>query len=156
MKPVCALLAVLALSTQALGQAPHMGANNHTLTIRKNLVLSHLPFYAPADNVLFQELVPCLLVDTNAANGFAAPFGAPSLGANEIRSYSIASQGYPETNPCYKQWPDNAVALAVELAVNKAGAAVTVDGDVDFRSPASRTCITRPRHGRPSCPMART
>ena len=45
----------------------------------------------PSAPVPFVAIAPCRIVDTRASQGFAAPFGAPSLAASTPRSFPIPS-----------------------------------------------------------------
>jgi Collagen triple helix repeat (20 copies) len=67
--------------------------------------------------VVFQEIVPCRLVSTLQADGYAAQWGAPSFAPNESRSYRTTGELVDGiwTDPCSKRVPVNAVAVAARI-----------------------------------------
>jgi len=144
MKKFLTLIAMLAISFPVFAQkvssvplvvAPlqsHLGETDDSLLVKTHLVKSSLPFPFPADKPISQEIVPCRMVDTSLSSAYTSPYGQPTFTTNEIRAYSVNSQRFPLTNPCYNRWPSGVVALKVEVAVSNNGNAVTVPGDVLF------------------------
>jgi hypothetical protein len=56
--------------------------------------------FAPAnDRPIYQEIIPCRLVDTRAASAFEAPYGGPTFAPGESRTYSLLDP--PASNPCH-------------------------------------------------------
>lgn len=62
-------------------------------------VKTMLEFAAPNDRPVYQEIIPCRLVDTREASGFEAPYGGPTFQPGEERSYSLRT--LPASNPCF-------------------------------------------------------
>ncbi len=60
-------------------------------------VKTQIDFDGIVSRTLYQQIVPCRLVDTRADSKFEGPYGGPSLG-NETRTYSLSAIG--KTNPC--------------------------------------------------------
>ncbi len=62
-------------------------------------VKTMLEFAGTGDRPVYQDIIPCRLIDTREASAFEAPFGAPTFQPGESRFYSL--QTLPESNPCY-------------------------------------------------------
>lgn len=92
------LTAILLLcSTGLVAQVPSEPAFRPTLEITGLKVKAQLDFDGVVRRPLYQEIVPCRLVDTRAASSLDAPYGGPSF-SNETRTYSVSGTG--KTNPC--------------------------------------------------------
>lgn len=102
----------------------------------------NVPLTMPSgDNLLFQAINTCRLVDTRQASKFDPPYGGPVFRTTETRTYSLPSPSYGAngsvTNPCTfssrrlmdvdaPPFPATIVALALEVTViNKTDAAPT-------------------------------
>jgi hypothetical protein len=66
---------------------------------------------------VFQEIVPCRLISTMAADHYSPLWGTPTFAPNESRSYrstgSLTDGVW--TNPCSQLIPDNALAVAARV-----------------------------------------
>jgi len=62
-------------------------------------VKTMLEFADANDRPMYQEIIPCRLIDTREASGFEAPYGGPTFQPGDGRSYSL--RAVPPTNPCY-------------------------------------------------------
>jgi len=93
------LTAVLLLlcSTGLVAQVSSEPVGRTTLEITGLKVKTQIDFDGVVRRLLYQEIVPCRLVDTRAAANLEAPYGGP-LFANETRTYSVSGIG--KTNPC--------------------------------------------------------
>ncbi len=88
---------LLLCSTGLLAQAASEPAARPGLEITGLKVKTQIDFDGVVRRTLYQEIVPCRLVDTRAASNFEAPYGGPSF-VNETRTYSVSGIG--KTNPC--------------------------------------------------------
>ncbi len=61
-------------------------------------VKTMLEFADPKDRPVYQEVIPCRLVDTREGSGFEAPYGGPTFQPGDERSYSLRT--LPASNPC--------------------------------------------------------
>jgi hypothetical protein len=88
-------------------------------------VKTQIDFDGRVTRPLYQEIMPCRLVDTRADSKFSAPYGGPSLD-NETRTYSVSGTG--KTNPCAlenrstydgdaRPWPSAPVAFSVLVKI---------------------------------------
>ncbi len=94
-------------------------------------VKTMLEFVDAKDWPVYQEIIPCRLVDTREASAFAAPYGGPTFQPGESRIYSL--QNLPETNPCslanrralnpiYEDFYDSMVAVVLRVTwYNRSG-----------------------------------
>lgn len=62
-------------------------------------VKTMLEFADAGDRPIYQEIIPCRLIDTRQASAFEAPFGGPTFQPGESRFYSV--RDLPATNPCF-------------------------------------------------------
>jgi len=62
-------------------------------------VKTMLEFADASDRPVYQEIIPCRLVDTRDGSAFAAPYGGPTFQSGESRTYSL--RNLPESNPCF-------------------------------------------------------
>jgi hypothetical protein len=62
-------------------------------------VKTMLEFADAGDRPIYQEIVPCRLVDTRTDSAFEAPYGGPTIQPGESRFYSL--RNLPPTNPCF-------------------------------------------------------
>lgn len=62
-------------------------------------VKTMLEFAGTGDRPVYQDIIPCRLIDTREVSAFEAPFGGPTFQPAESRFYSL--QTLPESNPCY-------------------------------------------------------
>jgi hypothetical protein len=102
----------------------------------------NVPLTAPSgDNLLFQAINTCRLVDTREGSKFDLPYGGPRFRTTETRTYSLPPPSYGAdgsvTNPCTfssrrdgdvdaAAFPATIAALALEVTViNKTDAAPT-------------------------------
>jgi hypothetical protein len=150
MRKACALSCLaLALAGKIFGQTlGDVGDSNRAkipspFQIEGLKVKTRLAFADPGDRPVFQEIVPCRLVDTRPSRSvggatvleFAAPNGGPVFHASETRSYT-ASGALADSNPCSlksriaagdpdaKEIPHGLVALALRVvAINRSDAA---------------------------------
>jgi hypothetical protein len=117
LRRTCALV-VLAIGTAVTLGAQSLGDTgdlNHEkiptpLQIEGLKVKTRIPFAAPGDRPVFQEIVPCRLIDTRPARTvggqpvpeFDAPYGGPTFHPGESRTYTASGpiQTPPATNPC--------------------------------------------------------
>jgi hypothetical protein len=60
---------------------------------------ARVPFAGLADRVLFQEIVPCRLVDTREEQAFDLDHGSPPLVGGETRRYAVSGP-LPAENGC--------------------------------------------------------
>jgi hypothetical protein len=88
---------LLLCSTGLLAQAAIEQTARPTLEIAGLKVKTQIDFDGVVHRALYQEIVPCRLVDTRAGSNFDAPYGGPAL-VNETRTYSVSGVG--PTNPC--------------------------------------------------------
>src|ERR1017187_8832333 len=63
-------------------------------------VKTQLAWADVTDRPIFQEITPCVLVDTRSTSKFDAPFAGPAFNTGDTRTYSFASNIFPATNPC--------------------------------------------------------
>src|SRR5712691_6401374 len=93
------LTAVLLLlcSTGLLAQVSGEPAGRPSLEITGLKVKTQIDFDGTARRLLYQEIVPCNLVDTRAASNLDSPYGGPPF-VNETRTYSVSGIG--KGNPC--------------------------------------------------------
>jgi collagen triple helix repeat protein len=107
-----ALATAVTLGAQTLGDT---GDLNHEkrpnpLQIEGLKVKTRIPFATPGDRPVFQEIVPCRLIDTRPARTvggspvaeFDAPYGGPTFHPGDSRTYTASGpiQNPPATNPC--------------------------------------------------------
>ena len=95
MNRILTVVLVLLISAPLVAQAS--ADSGSTFEISGLMVKTQVDFDGVTRRALFQQIVPCRLVDTRASSNFDAPYGGPPL-ANETRTYSVASVG--KTNPC--------------------------------------------------------
>ncbi len=62
-------------------------------------VKTMLEFAEKGDRPVYQEIIPCRLIDTRQASAFETPYGAPAFQPGESRFYSL--RNLPATNPCF-------------------------------------------------------
>ncbi|HYK43331.1 MAG TPA: hypothetical protein VE007_13160, partial [Thermoanaerobaculia bacterium] len=86
---------VMAASAWAVAQQP---SHHGPMGIQGFQLLSTVPF-APGKTVVFQQIVPCRLVDTRRDRQFDDAHGGPSLVGGESRLYSVAGE-MPAGNGC--------------------------------------------------------
>jgi hypothetical protein len=89
-------------------------------------LLSTVPF-APGKTVVFQQIVPCRLVDTRRDGKFDEGHGVPSLAGGEARLFSVLGDLPPENgcsiasrriaDPDAAQIPSSVLGLSVRVAV---------------------------------------
>lgn len=87
-------LALLIAAGSASAQDSHHGA----MQIQGFELLSTVPF-APGQTVVFQQIVPCRLVDTRRDRKFDDAHGAPSFAGGESRLYPVSGD-MPAENGC--------------------------------------------------------
>ncbi|MDQ6891796.1 MAG: hypothetical protein M3167_03855 [Acidobacteriota bacterium] len=107
-----ALGTAVALGAQSLGDTGDLNLEKipNPLQIEGLKVKTRIPFAAPGDRPVFQEIVPCRLIDTRPARSdgghpvaeFDAPYGGPTFHPGETRTYTGSGpiQNPPATNPC--------------------------------------------------------
>jgi hypothetical protein len=94
-------------------------------------LFSTVPF-APGQTVIFQQIVPCRLVDTRSDRKFDVAHGAPSFAGGESRLYPVTG-GLPAENGCSlasrqladpdaTELPPGILALSVRVSVINAEA----------------------------------
>jgi hypothetical protein len=91
------ILLLLLCSTGLVAQVSGEPAVRPTLEITGLKVKTQIDFDGAVHRLLYQEIVPCRLVDTRAAENFEAPYGGPPF-TNETRAYFVSGIG--KTNPC--------------------------------------------------------
>src|SRR6266542_4975700 len=97
MNRILTAILLLLCSTGLVAQVSGEPAVRPTLEIAGLKVKTQLDFDGVVRRPLYQEIVPCRLVDTRAASNLDAPYGGP-LFVNETRTYSVSGIG--KTNPC--------------------------------------------------------
>lgn len=88
-------LAALLVSVPTHAQTPR----HDSLGIEGMKVRVDVPFAPPGKHVIFQEIVPCRLVDTREDRLFDPLHGAPRLSGGEARSFAVSGL-LPDTNEC--------------------------------------------------------
>ncbi len=97
MNRILTAILLLLCSSGLVAQVSGEPAVRPTLEIAGLKVKTQLDFDGVVRRPLYQEIVPCRLVDTRAASNLDAPYGGP-LFVNETRTYSVSGIG--KTNPC--------------------------------------------------------
>ena len=97
MNRILTAIFLLLCSTGLVAQVSSEPAVRPTLEITGLKVKTQIDFDGVVRRLLYQEIVPCRLVDTRAAANLEAPYGGP-LFVNETRTYSVSGVG--KTNPC--------------------------------------------------------
>ena len=92
---VLPLLILLVAAGWAVAQEP---SHHGPMGIQGFQLLSTVPF-APGKTVIFQQIVPCRLVDTRRDRKFDDAHGAPGLVGGESRLYAVAGE-MPAENGC--------------------------------------------------------
>jgi hypothetical protein len=93
------LLALAPLLSAAESQVQVRDASTAPFQSEGFWVKTMLEFAPGDDRPIYQEIVPCRLVDTRASSAFDPPYGGPMFAPGETRAYSLL--GLPETNPCF-------------------------------------------------------
>lgn len=99
----------------------YLGDERDALITPAHLVRSTLNLPAPANTVLFKEILPCRLVNTAPFFYLDPPYGTVTghdfdVAAGESRSYDVRAQLVaPLANSCGWVVPDNAVAVKIQL-----------------------------------------
>jgi len=97
MNRILTAIFLLLCSTGLVAQVSSEPAVRPTLEITGLKVKTQIDFDGVVRRLLYQEIVPCRLVDTRAAANLEAPYGGP-LFVNETRTYSVSGVG--KTSPC--------------------------------------------------------
>src|SRR6266508_1733657 len=97
MNRILTALLLLLCSTGLVAQASSELAVRPTMEITGLKVKAQVDFDGAVHRLLYQEIVPCRLVDTRAAENLEAPYSGPAF-VNETRTYSVSGIG--KTNPC--------------------------------------------------------
>jgi hypothetical protein len=97
MNRILTAILLLLCSAGLVAQVPSESDVRPTLEITGLKVKTQVDFDGVVRRLLYQEIVPCRLVDTRAATNLEAPYGGPSF-VNETRTYSVS--GISKTNPC--------------------------------------------------------
>jgi hypothetical protein len=97
MNRILTAILLLLCSTGLVAQVSSEPAVRPTLEITGLKVKTQIDFDGVVRRLLYQEIVPCRLVDTRAAANLEAPYGGPSF-VSETRTYSVSGIG--KTNPC--------------------------------------------------------
>src|SRR6266705_98166 len=97
MNRILTAILLLLCSTGLVAQVSGEPTVRPSLEIAGLKVKTQIDFDGVVRRPLYQEIVPCRLVDTRAASNFDAPYGGP-LFVNETRTYSVSAIG--KTNPC--------------------------------------------------------
>jgi hypothetical protein len=114
---------------------------------------TQVPFI-PADKpVVFQQIIPCRLVDTRPAANFDAGHGAPRFAPGEARVYTV-SGALAEANGCSLAQRRLADADADVVPAGLAGVAVRVSVVNDQEPPAAGVLEAGPAYAAPSAKMA--
>ena len=92
------LALVVAVGLSAAAPAEQL-ARHTTLGIEGFKVLTNVPFAPPNKAVVYQEIVPCRLVDTRENQKFDAAHGAPSFQGGEVRAFAVSGT-LPKENAC--------------------------------------------------------
>jgi hypothetical protein len=131
-------LAVM-MSTALFGSALLAGDSQTKTTDRSSdpyqsegfWVKTMLEFDDANDRPVYQEIIPCRLIDTRPSSAFEAPFGGPTFSPGETRTYVLDQ--LPATNPCqignrrssnpaYDDFEDGMIALSVRVTwYNRSG-----------------------------------
>ena len=116
-------LGFLTAAGSALAQDP---SHHGPMGVQGFQLLSTVPF-APEQTVIFQQIVPCRLVDTRRDRKFDDAHGAPSLAGGESRLYAVSGEMPPENgcslvsrrlaDPDAAEIPPGILAVSVRVSV---------------------------------------
>ena len=121
------LVCVVAAPTPAAGQTDSW---HGAIPIQGFQVRGQVPF-APGQRVVFQQIVPCRLVDTREASLFDAEHGAPQFVPGETRHFGVIGS-LPDANGCSilqrrksdpdaREIPAGILGLSIRLSVINPG-----------------------------------